>query len=358
MNDEHASRPSDAGSALRSALSALRMGPAQRHGPITIVPLHLPGDAGPDYLGLDEATASGRFRVTEVSPAGSVPQLWAANEGDRPVLLLDGEELAGAKQNRALNATLLLPAGFSGKIPVSCTEQGRWRHTSAQFSSSEIVMEMKTRRRKSSSVSDSLASSAGYHSDQGQVWSSISELQAKAGLRSPTAAMRDVFQAHAARLAEAIAAFPVQPDQHGLLVFLSGRPAGLDVVSRARVYARLHPKLVRSYVLDALLRPGNGTEPPPPDAATAFLARVGEGGFRCHPGVGLGESLRTLGQGPVGGALVCDAQLIHAAFFAEGTAPDLPAASGGMQSLRGRSRHAGDGHGHGHGHDHEGPPAE
>jgi hypothetical protein len=40
--------------------------------------------------------------------------------------LLDGEELIGAKQNRALNLTILAPAKQVIVIPVSCVEAGRW----------------------------------------------------------------------------------------------------------------------------------------------------------------------------------------------------------------------------------------
>ena len=55
------------------------------------------------YVILDEALAAETARVTEVSDAGSVAELKFLNEGNRPVLLLDGEELVGAKQNRVLN---------------------------------------------------------------------------------------------------------------------------------------------------------------------------------------------------------------------------------------------------------------
>jgi hypothetical protein len=45
-----------------------------------------------------------------VSEGGSVPHLLFINDAMRPVLLLDGEELVGAKQNRVLNLTVLAAA--------------------------------------------------------------------------------------------------------------------------------------------------------------------------------------------------------------------------------------------------------
>ena len=43
---------------------------------------------------------------------GSVPELRFVNECGAPVLLLDGEELVGAKQNRIINLTILVAAAF------------------------------------------------------------------------------------------------------------------------------------------------------------------------------------------------------------------------------------------------------
>ena len=81
---------------------------------------------------LEEALALG-FRITEVDAAGSVPELIAFNPLDTPVLLYDGEELLGAKQNRILNVTVLVAPKSETKIPVSCVEQGRWHARSARL---------------------------------------------------------------------------------------------------------------------------------------------------------------------------------------------------------------------------------
>ena len=75
-----------------------------------------------------------------------------------PVLILDGEEIAGAKQNRVLNTTVLLKEESETIIPVSCTEQGRWHYTSDKFSDSGVVTAHKVRLYKNLSVSQSLES--------------------------------------------------------------------------------------------------------------------------------------------------------------------------------------------------------
>ena len=53
----------------------------------------------PTYITLVEALAMDGFKIQEVSQGGSVPNLRVINETPHHVLLFDGEELKGAKQN-------------------------------------------------------------------------------------------------------------------------------------------------------------------------------------------------------------------------------------------------------------------
>src|SRR5207247_7566173 len=92
------------GTLLAGFLSKLNLGAPQRFRNMTIIPLFTPINHSPDYLTLWEAISKSLLTVTEVSQAGSVPQLKVTNAADLPVLLLDGEERIGAKQNRILNA--------------------------------------------------------------------------------------------------------------------------------------------------------------------------------------------------------------------------------------------------------------
>ena len=147
---------------------------------LTLFPL-LTGQPGvPDYQTLDEAMANRAARIQEVSESGSVPQLMFFNDGAVPVLLLDGEELIGAKQNRILNLTILAPARTALPIPVSCVESGRWTYRSAEFAAAPRAHFAEGRARKTEQVTRAMKESKGRarHSDQSEVWADIS---AKAG---------------------------------------------------------------------------------------------------------------------------------------------------------------------------------
>ena len=79
---------------------------------------------------LGESLASnekGLVVVKEVSEGGSVPRLNLANLSNSYVLVNDGTQLVGAKQNRIVNATILIAPGTEVAMPVSCVEAGRWR---------------------------------------------------------------------------------------------------------------------------------------------------------------------------------------------------------------------------------------
>ena len=142
---------------------------------LTIFPLLNGGGRQPDYLTLDEALAQQSAKVTEVSEGGSVPELKFVNKSDRSVLLLDGEELIGAKQNRILNLTILVPAKQSLVIPVSCVEQGRWSYQSAEFSSAPRTHYATGRAMKMSQVTNSLDTKGERYSDQSTLWTDISQ---------------------------------------------------------------------------------------------------------------------------------------------------------------------------------------
>src|SRR5512143_4172647 len=143
-------------SVVQNRFQSVHLGEAHTYKNITILPIIAPADGTFQYRTLGEALATWDIAITEVSAAGSVPDLMVVNRANRPVLLIDGEELAGAKQNRVLNTSILIKEVSETKIPVSCTEQGRWSYSSRVFSESGNVMAYKSRSKKTRSVHQSL----------------------------------------------------------------------------------------------------------------------------------------------------------------------------------------------------------
>jgi len=304
-------------SVVKTRLQSVQFGELQTYKNITILPLIAPADGTFQYRTLGEALATWDIAITEVSAAGSVPDLMVVNRANKPVLLIDGEELAGAKQNRVLNTSILIKEVSETKIPVSCTEQGRWSYASQAFSESGHVMAYKSRSKKTRSVHQSLESCGAPKSDQGEVWDGVAELQVKACCMSPTSAMSDVYKARDEDLRKCDEIFKPVASQIGLLAFIGGKPAGADLVSLTSAYAKLHPKLVRSYTLEGLL--DEKAKPATADGVTArakdFLAEISSAEERQFASVGHGTDYRYKAKALAGSVLVHQNEVIHAAFF-------------------------------------------
>jgi len=327
---------------MKSLMENLAVLEPQVYRHITVLPLAARPPAANGYVTMSEAMGAGWLTVTEVSQGGSVPNLKVINLADKPVLLLDGEELVGAKQNRVLNTSILLKEKSETVVPVSCVEQGRWSYASANFSPADVVMSKKARSSKNRSVTESLACSLRFCSDQGEVWNEIQALHEKAGSHSPTGAMHQAFEALAQELDRCLQACPPVAGQTGLLVIVDQEVAGFDLLTQPEAYARLHAKLLKSYALEALVEPSRGG---PPDAegcrarAREFLARAAAAEEQAFPSVGCGTDYRYRRPGLTGSALVHDGKVIHAAFFHLPESPD--SRSDSMASLRQRRRNLG-----------------
>jgi len=300
---------------VATCLSGLELGQPQGFGNLAVFPLFTSLDVGPKYVTLSEALGEGVLEVTELHESGSVPELKIANRGKRRVLLLDGEELVGAKQNRVLNTTILLKKRSETIIPVSCTEQGRWSYVSKRFAASGVVMSPRMRGSKSEAVAASLERAQSFRADQGQVWAEIEEMSASAQVRSSTHAMRDVFESKTGELEEYLGAFPCLPNQKGLLAIVRGKVVGLDFVSRESSYRSVHAKLARSYALDALLERREDGGKPPLSQAKAFLEQASQTREKKYKSVGHGWDHRFQGDNLVGSALTYRNTVIHMAFF-------------------------------------------
>ena len=108
-------------------LNHLKLDDKQSYKNMAVFPLLCEKETACDYLLLDEALEADLIVITEVDESGTVPERKVENRSEKNLLILDGEELVGAKQNRIVNVTILIAAHATLTIPVTCVEQGRGR---------------------------------------------------------------------------------------------------------------------------------------------------------------------------------------------------------------------------------------
>ena len=132
---------------LFKLIDNLSIGEIQYHEGITVFPLMTNLESIP-YISLKEAHANQLIQISEVSESGSIPELRVVNFSQKNILLIDGEELAGAKQNRILNTSIMAPAKGDIVIPVTCTEEGRWSYDTPNFYDTDELASTVIRARK------------------------------------------------------------------------------------------------------------------------------------------------------------------------------------------------------------------
>ena len=300
---------------MKGLLEKISFGEVQVHNHVAVIPLFGGNGVGPEYLTMKDAMDNNLLTITEVSEGGHVPELKVLNRSQKPVILIDGEELVGAKQNRVLNTTILLKEKSETVIPVSCTEQGRWSYRSSHFEESGHIMAAKLRNIKNQSVSQSLKTSRRFQSNQSAVWNEIQVQAMASNVNSPTHAMRDIHEAKKADLDAYLAHFSIMPDQKGLLVLMNGEVAGMDMLSRVDAFRVIFPKLINSYIMDAILERPASRKDLTQEKATIFLRDILQSEERKYDSVGHGQDYRYEGGKIVGSALIHEDTVIHMAFF-------------------------------------------
>jgi len=277
-----------------------------------------------DYLLLEDGIAQGKVRVTELHASGSVPELRLENNADLPVLLVDGEELVGAKQNRVLNLTILAPAKHTTVIPVSCVEAGRWGMECSDLHVANHVMYSLGRGERVTQVTAAMRSNGTRKSDQGAVWRNIAAKATRLKASSPTGAMSAIYERHASSVEEFARAFTWQEGQCGVGFAIGGRILGLEIFDHPEVMRRFFQKLVRSYALDALDAPA-ANETASVEAVCALVTQIGAAQSFSEQALGLGKDVRFNGSEISGAALWAQERYVHICTFAKnGQSSDAP----------------------------------
>src|SRR5215212_9710871 len=301
---------------LAQSLQSLDIRGPVSHGLLHIFPLQGDTHAEQDISLLEGALQAGTLHVEEPHEAGSVPELRVVNDGTSQVLILEGDELIGAKQNRVVNSSVLVAAKSELVLPVSCVERGRWSYRSRAFTSVRGSPHLALRRLKTKSVHDSLSRSRGHRSDQRAVWREVHHKARLHAAASPTHALQD-SRSH---LSEKLDAFDklardLSQGTSGVAVAIGERIILLELLAGPRSFARVFHKLLSGYAFESVgLDSPYGT--PDPQAVSSFIEAVAKAAHEEHQAVGSGRDVRFEDDGISGYALVGERGVLHAAAFA------------------------------------------
>src|SRR5215208_6304293 len=256
---------------LAQALQRLKiMGPVS-HGLLHIFALQGDTHAEQDISLLEGALQAGTLHVEAPHEAGSVPELRVVNDGTSQVLILEGDELIGAKQNRVVNSSVLVAAKSELVLLVSCVERGRWSYRSRAFTS---------------------------------------------GRGSPHLALQD-SRSH---LSEKLDAFDklardLSQGTSGVAVAIGERIILLELLAGPRSFARVFRKLLSGYAFESVGLSGPyGT--PNTSAVRSFIEEVAKAAHEVHQAVGSGRDVRFEGDEISGYALIGERGVVHAVAFA------------------------------------------
>jgi len=234
-------------------------------------------------LTLDEGVRSGQVTVTEagneqglIRPGQAMPRrqegaevnrLVLYNNSNHPLLLLAGEIVTGGKQDRVIGADRIVPPN-AGPIDlgVFCVEPGRWVASSANFGS--MVAQM---------AQPSVRTPAMAERDQNQVWANVRASNKKMAdnLSRSEAASVETTSSYAkvfasAPVAKMVSAYGGAESEQailrelrakgavGVVVAVNGRVLWADVFASTELLSKYWPKLMRSYVAEAMTSASNG----------------------------------------------------------------------------------------------------
>lgn len=210
---------------------------------LTIHPVTLPDANGIDVASVEEVldSSSGGFRELDIP---RIDEIEFDNGSDRPVLMLDGEEITGSLQNRIIAASSLVEPNISRNIAVICAEEGRWNELGAfktGYCSYPAIRALLSRRTKRDTGL------------QSNVWKEIERKLTATKTLSSTSSMHDIYtnlQDEVDRYLEDFES--LNHETSGFISIAGGKILGCDIFCGPSVYRKFEKKLLRSYALDAI----------------------------------------------------------------------------------------------------------
>jgi hypothetical protein len=231
-----------------------------------------------DFITLDEGLKSGKVVITELGSRGGrnrdsaeVNTVSLTNRTGRTLILLAGEMLIGGKQDRIVDEDQLVPPGERPvALGVFCVEHGRWHGASTSFGQNRPTPGGQTPERQNFVAGGSgggagagqiatpaVREKAEAAKSQNEVWSKVADttrvLNANSSTGALTRAYDDRILAKKSEAFESHIRYRIQgKNVVGVVVAVNGQLVAADIFATPSLFQRYWPKLLKSYVLEAL----------------------------------------------------------------------------------------------------------
>lgn len=229
-----------------------------------------------DYITLDEGLKAGTVTVSERGEANpiirraphqgtppiqrpepvqqdyqqgaSVNTLWLTNKSGKRLILISGEMVRGGQQDRIIGKDAIIPPTKAPiDLGVYCVEHGRW-------TGSQTFQEAPA---SAALVAPNIRKSAIYANSQQAVWNGVAGMGGAARVTSPSSAYRDVAadKGVSRQVQEYVTAIDSRfsgDRAMGVAVAVNGKLVWVDRFSSNLMFRKYWPKLLRSYVMEAV----------------------------------------------------------------------------------------------------------
>lgn len=284
----------------------MKLASKQKYKNITVFPITNKHQNDLDFLDLKTGFDMGIVFAEECEES-QVGNVNIINRSVAPLLLLDGEEIVGCKQNRIINKTMILPPQSTKTVPVSCSEQNRWSYTS-EFKHSEYIANFSTRSRK-------LDSQYKHYDTQNAVWNSIRHLDASSNTHSETKALRDSYIKNENLFKKLLKSFKLKSRQKGLLIAVDGKISGIELFCNDFTYKKYHQMILKSFMVENSIDKNEKSKISKKEASNTLNALLNLPAKKEET-LGLGEFYRISNSHFNGSILNLNGNLVHSSYLA------------------------------------------
>lgn len=281
-------------------LKHLSLAERQNYENMTVVPILSDTNTPFDILDLKEGLKMGLVKIEECDNS-NIEQVKLKNNSISPLILLDGEEIAGSLQNRIISQTMIIAPKSEIKIPVNCSEKGRNTYKS-EFHYSNYMANSNTRRKKV------------YNKNklrQNVVWSSIDDLEKDKNTCSKTNALRDSYEKNKYDIDSYLKHFKMENNQIGVICIVENK-VGLEIFNNHSLYEKYNEMLLRSYIIDSSNKEKINISN---KELENILDSINDDSFIKKEAVGLGKYYKISNSYGNGHILIYENNMVHASFF-------------------------------------------